>query len=116
MKSFAARLAALVVAALFCAGAAFAAAPEKPIVIDNIAKTKAPVAFSHKTHEAQKCDVCHHKGEPGKEQACTACHSAKAEGKKLDLKEAFHKHCRDCHKAGKKGPTACNDCHKAAAK
>jgi uncharacterized paraquat-inducible protein A len=116
MKSFAARMAAMVTVCLFSAGAAFASAPAKAIVIDNIAKTKAPVTFSHKSHEAQKCVACHHKGEAGKEQACTACHTAKAEGKRLDLKEAFHKHCRDCHKAEKKGPTACNDCHKAAAK
>ena len=111
MKSFAARLAAMLTVALFAA-AAFAAAPEKAIVIDKIQKSKAPVTFDHKSHGALKCVQCHHKGEPGKEQKCSACHGDKADGKKLELKEAFHKHCRDCHKAEKKGPQACNDCHR----
>ena len=41
----------------------------------------------------------------GKEQKCEKCHAkGKGEGKKVELKEAFHKNCKDCHKAGKKGP------------
>lgn len=109
------RLAALisvVVAALFLAGLASAAAPDK-IVIKEIQKSKAPVAFDHKGHGAKvkDCQACHHKDAAGKEQKCGTCHGAKAEGKKVDLKEAFHKQCRDCHKKGAKGPTKCDECH-----
>lgn len=110
MKSFTARIAATAATLLFAA-AAFAAAPEKAIVIDRIAKAKAPVTFEHAKHGEIKCVECHHKDDAGKEQACSACHGAAADGKKLDLKEMFHKTCRDCHKSLKKGPQGCNDCH-----
>ena len=93
-----ATLVAVIVAVVFAAGVALAAPPDK-IVIKEIQKTKAPVAFDHKAHGAKvkECKTCHHKDEAGKEQACSKCHGAKAEGKKLDLKESFHKQCKGCH-------------------
>ena len=91
------------------------AAPPDKIVIQEIQKSKAPVAFDHKAHgaKAKSCQACHHKDAAGKEQKCSsaACHGAKADGKKVDLKEAYHTQCRDCHKKEKKGPTKCDECH-----
>ena len=113
MKKLAILLAAVLAVALGF-GPVMAAPPDK-VVIQEIQKMKAPVAFDHKAHGAKvkECKECHHKGEAGKEQKCSTadCHGAKADGKKVDLKEAFHKQCKDCHKAGKKGPTKCDECH-----
>ena len=113
MKKFAAFMA-IVLAVTFSAGLVIGAnAPDK-VTIKEIQKSKAPVEFNHKAHaetRAKACKDCHHKNEAGKEEKCSACHKAKAEGKVVELKEAFHKTCRDCHKKGK-GPTKCDDCHK----
>ena len=107
-------LVAVILAVVFSFGVALAAPPEK-MVIKEIQKTKAPVAFNHKAHGAvaKDCKACHHKDDAGKEQKCSAakCHGAKAEGKKVELKEAFHKQCKDCHKKEKKGPQKCDECH-----
>jgi hypothetical protein len=113
MKKLAAVLAAAM-AMLFTAGTAMAAAPDKPIVIKVIQKTKPPVTFEHARHKDVKCQKCHHKDAEGKEQKCFAakCHGAKAEGKMVELKEAFHQLCRECHKKEKKGQVKCEDCHK----
>ncbi len=112
MKKFAAVMV-VVLAGVFAFGSAFAAAPEK-IVINAIAKEKGAVNFNHKAHgeKVKACKDCHHKNEAGKEEKCSTakCHGAAADGKKLTLKDAFHKQCKDCHKA-KKGPTKCDECH-----
>ena len=91
---------------------AVAAAPDK-IEIKEIQKSRPSVLFDHKKHEgrAKDCKECHHADDPGKEQRCSACHGEKADGKKLSLKDAFHKQCKDCH-AAKSAPNKCNDCHK----
>lgn len=113
MKKLAILLAAVLAVALGF-GPGMAAPPDK-VVLKEIQKMKAPVAFDHKAHGAKvkSCQECHHKDAAGKEQKCSTadCHGAKADGKKVDLKEAFHKQCKDCHKAGKKGPTKCDECH-----
>lgn len=113
MKKFAA-LIAIVVAAMFSASMVVGAqAPAGKVVIKEIQKTKPPVTFDHKAHADRvkgDCKACHHKDEAGKEQKCSACHGAKADGKKVELKEAFHKTCKDCHKK-EKGPTKCDACH-----
>lgn len=111
MRRFAA-LIAVSVAVVFCLGVAFAAPPDK-IVIKEIQKTKSPVAYNHKAHseKVKDCKTCHHKDEAGKEQKCGKCHGAKADGKKVDLKESFHQQCKDCHKKEKKGPVKCDECH-----
>ena len=117
MKKFAA-LMAIVVAVMFSAALVVGAeAPAGKVTLKEIQKTKPAVTFDHKAHAEKakgNCQACHHKDEKGKEQKCSACHGAKADGKKVELKEAFHKTCKDCHKkdAAKKAPTKCDDCHK----
>ncbi len=78
------------------------------------------VKFNHKKHsETLKidCTKCHHTWKQGETSGklCDECHKAKAEGKALSAKEAFHKDCIDCHKkeeASKKpAPTKCTGCH-----
>ncbi len=114
MKKYAALLA-MFVAVLFTAGLAVGAEAPGTVSIKEIQKTKPAVSFDHKAHQAKakdNCLACHHKDEKGKEQKCAACHDkAKADGKKVELKEAFHKQCKDCHKK-EKGPTKCEGCHK----
>lgn len=120
MKKFAA-LMAMVVAVIFSAGIVISAdAPAGSVTLKAIQKSKAPVTFDHKAHadRLKKCNTCHHKSdEAGKDAAkCFSadCHGAKTDGKKLELKEAFHKTCKGCHQKEKKGPTKCDDCHKKA--
>lgn len=117
MRKFAA-LMAVVVAVVFSAGLVIGAdAPEK-VTLDKIKKEKPAVTFNHKGHgeKVKACAECHHKDEKGKEQKCSTadCHGAKADGKKVELKEAFHKKCKGCHQKEKKGPTKCDECHKKA--
>ena len=116
MKKFAA-LMAIIVAVTFSAGLVISAeAPAGKVTIKHIQKTKEPVVFDHKAHtgRAKECKECHHKDEKGKEQGCHQCHKSKTEGKVVELKEAYHATCKDCHKkdASKKAPTMCNGCHK----
>ncbi|MBU1275788.1 MAG: cytochrome c family protein [Proteobacteria bacterium] len=86
--------------------------------------TKSAVEFTHKKHSVDHklaCTECHHVLKDGKNvfkdgdkvQKCSACHTSpvKNQGKLLSAKNAFHKNCKDCHKAAKKGPAKCNECH-----
>ncbi len=116
--------------------------PKDEFTIDNRAEfkksIKPPVPFTHKKHEADNkiaCNECHHTYKDGKNvwkpgdpvQKCITCHPADRDLAKkksdemgvklLDLKNAFHKDCKECHEQvdkeqGKKAPTQCNDCHK----
>ena len=85
---------------------------------------KSAVEFTHKKHSVDHklaCTECHHTYKDGKNvfkdgdkvQKCATCHTSpkKNQGKMLSLYNAFHKNCRDCHKAAKKGPQKCNECH-----
>ena len=84
------------------------------------------VTFTHKKHaETLKIDCleCHHTWKKGETsgKACADCHKAKAEGKTLSAKDAFHKTCKGCHDEAKKankpaGPTGCTQCHVKAKK
>jgi hypothetical protein len=84
------------------------------------------VTFSHKKHaEALKIDClqCHHTWKKGETSGklCKECHKAKAEGKTLAVKDAFHNNCKGCHDEAKKakkpaGPTVCTQCHVKAKK
>ena len=79
------------------------------------------VTFPHKKHaETLKIDClkCHHTWKKGETSGklCLECHKAKAEGKALTAKDAFHKDCKGCHDDAKKankpaGPTGCTQCH-----
>ena len=61
------------------------------------------VKFNHKKHsETMKleCMKCHHTWKKGETSGklCLECHKAKAEGKTLSAKDAFHKDCQDAMK------------------
>jgi hypothetical protein len=109
---------------LFCILLATGAFAAKDVVEFNPAFGK--VTFPHKKHaETQKIDCmkCHHTWKKGETsgKVCTDCHKAKAEGKTLSAKDAFHKDCRGCHSEAKKankpaGPTGCTQCHVKAKK
>jgi len=96
----------LLVVAAFVVGSALAvAAADAPATVKLDAKM-GTVTLDHTKHSGMTdCKTCHHKGvEAGK---CSACHDGKAAPK---AKDAFHKVCKDCHKA-KNGPTKCKECH-----
>lgn len=84
---------------------------------------KGQVTLSHKKHqEGIQCGECHHGMADGKQVAykegqkiekCATCHNKDLANEKLQKpKNAFHKNCKGCHKAQKKGPTKCKECHK----
>jgi hypothetical protein len=116
MKKFAA-FTAIVLAVVFSAGLVVSAEPPGKMVIDVIQKSRAPVPFDHAAHlkRAENCKVCHHTSDAkGTDvQSCSAvdCHGTETVGKKLNLREAYHKMCRGCHQEQKAGPTKCDDCH-----
>ena len=84
------------------------------------------VTFTHKQHaETLKIDCvkCHHNWKQGETSGklCKECHKAKAEGKTISAKDAYHKDCKGCHDEAKKakkpaGPTGCTQCHVKAKK
>jgi hypothetical protein len=84
------------------------------------------VTFTHKKHaETLKIDCvkCHHTWKKGETtgKTCKGCHKAKAEGKTISAKDAYHKDCKGCHEEAKKankpaGPTGCTQCHVKAKK
>ncbi|MFH1491693.1 MAG: cytochrome c3 family protein [Pseudomonadota bacterium] len=111
------------------------------VLIPNEGKRKdkiGPVMFQHRTHEKKyfnadgkriACAECHHDYRDGENmwkdgdpvRKCGSCHDAmkkKAE-KQYRLRVAYHKNCRDCHKAlikagkSKKAPyKECSGCHR----
>jgi hypothetical protein len=84
------------------------------------------VTFTHKKHaETLKIDCvkCHHTWKKGETtgKVCKDCHKAKAAGKAISAKDAYHKDCKGCHEQAKKankpaGPTSCTKCHVKAKK
>ncbi len=84
------------------------------------------VTFTHKKHaETLKIDClkCHHTWKKGETSGklCKDCHKAKAEGKAMSAKDAYHKSCKGCHDDLKKankptGPAGCTQCHVKAKK
>ncbi len=90
--------------------------PPAVFILGAIQKKKPAVRFTHKLHaeRVRRCVSCHHKGEenPKLRVACSECHGRRSEGKKVELKEAFHKQCKDCHKREKRGPARRNECHR----
>ncbi len=98
-KTFAALFAA--VALSFASNAVAVDAPADPIKLP--AKPGA-VTFTHKTHAAQKCTVCHATDQGG---------AIEGFGKTVN-KDKAHAKCHECHKKEGKGPQKCADCHKKA--
>jgi hypothetical protein len=91
------------------------------------ARSKPPVKFSHRLHEARRvaCTQCHHeyqgrrnvwhKGQPV--QQCRACHRLRPEARRPGLKSAYHRQCKGCHLRLKQrrrqaGPLKCKGCHR----
>ena len=91
---------------------------------------KGPVKLSHKKHAVDHklaCTECHHEYKDGKNvykegapvKKCSACHNPlKKQAKVQKLQNAYHKNCKNCHKAlvkAGKSKTApfkkCNQCH-----
>ena len=89
-------------AALALATVAVAAdAPAGPLTLP--AKPGA-VTFSHTTHAAQKCTVCHKDDKGGAIEGFN----------KTVNKDKAHATCIECHKKEAKGPQKCAECHKKA--
>ncbi|RJO66255.1 MAG: cytochrome C [Myxococcales bacterium] len=110
MKVFAVIVALSMVSVLAYAAAT---APDKV----TLAAKNGAVTLDHKKHSTMTgvtCKTCHHTmtgATPDKK--CSECHTAQADGKKLALKDAMHKTCKECHVKLKKGPsTKCAECHK----
>jgi hypothetical protein len=91
---------------------------------------KGPVPLSHKKHSEDykvACTECHHDYKDGKNVwqegqpvlKCAECHDPLAKKGTVDkLQNAFHKNCKNCHKAlAKADPSIkvpykkCNECH-----
>jgi hypothetical protein len=116
---------------VFFAGGAFTAptTPDGDVTIGNEGyKTdkKGPVVLSHGKHYKDygvQCEDCHHVYEGGENvwkagqdvQKCSACHDPqKKQGDVMKLQIAYHKNCKNCHKAlkDKKAPfKKCSECH-----
>ena len=112
----------LVVAAVFLLGlvAVAVSAPPAGKITIKVGGTK-DAAYDHPAHVKAalgKCQTCHHKNAPGKEEKCTVCHAKEGKDKAPAGKEMFHKFCTEkCHKAQGKGPQFpkdCKVCHVAA--
>lgn len=81
--------------------------------------------FSHDDHTQEvqisdNCAICHHvyenkklvPDESSEDNACSDCHSLQPSSENgISLVNAFHKRCRQCHFASKKGPVLCGQCH-----
>jgi len=89
-------------------------------------RTRGPVYFRHSTHEAAgvSCTACHHDYVSGRNrwrpglpvEKCQTCHREEPQAGKLDLKNAFHRQCKDCHLKSRQrgrmaGPVKCQECH-----
>lgn len=91
---------------------------------------KGPVPFEHEMHLADyeiACSKCHHVYKDGKNiweegdpvQKCASCHDpSKSEGNVKNLRLAFHKNCKGCHRElNKEGQSdaapfrRCSGCH-----
>lgn len=97
---------------------------KETVTIDSIQEKYGPVTLKHKAHVDKyglKCEDCHHRIKEGEKptKGCKSCHDLKEKkGKKVILKNAYHKRCKGCHKEkakeakeGKKPPTKCKECH-----
>ena len=118
-------------------GALIAADVPDKITIENKGykkDKKGPVELTHKKHHNPKpgghevaCTECHHDYKDGKNvwkegnpvKKCSECHNPlKKEGKVKKLQNAYHRNCKNCHKAyvkdhpDSKAPyKKCTKCH-----
>jgi cytochrome c553 len=80
----------------FAWGGAWAADPQKVIVLPA---KPGDVSFEHQKHINMK-------------NSCAPCHATDQGGKIEGFgKDMAHNICKGCHTEGNKGPTKCGDCH-----
>ena len=110
-------------------GGALTEAPATTLLKIPVAgsRHKPPVKFSHRVHEARgvACVHCHHEyrgrrnvwheGQPVSK--CQTCHGLTPEGRRLDVKNAYHRQCKGCHlrlqqQRRQAGPIECQGCHR----
>ena len=88
------------------------------ILMDEIARSKAPVRFDHRLHAEMaemdsECATCHHYSPAGRIPACKECHSESSETATLrmpTLMAAYHRQCLSCHREWSH-ETDCDVCH-----
>jgi len=117
----------------FTVGALIAADVPDEVTIENKGykkDKKGPIKLSHKKHSEEykvACTDCHHDYNDGKNvwkegapvKKCSECHNPlKKDGKIKKLQNAYHRNCKNCHKAYiKEHPDAnapykkCTKCH-----
>ena len=119
----------------FTVGALIAADVPDEVTIENKGyqkDKKGPVKLTHKKHHDANghnvaCTDCHHDYKDGKNvwkegdpvKKCSECHNPlKKEGKVKKLQNAYHRNCKNCHKAyikdhpDSKAPyKKCTKCH-----
>jgi len=117
----------------FTVGALIAADVEDEVKIENKGyqkDKKGHVKLSHKKHSVDykvACTDCHHEYKDGKNvwkegepvKKCSECHNPlKKDGKIKKLQNAYHRNCKNCHKAyikdhpDSKAPfKKCTKCH-----
>ncbi len=81
------------------------------ITLPDTGHRKPPIRFSHRAHIVKyntECTDCHHRGTDYK---CSGCHLVRDQGNVVNLKEAFHQQCQDCHRRTS-GPRSCGGCHR----
>ena len=103
-----------ITAAMCLAGAALYSV-EDVIVFPELGHRKPAVIFNHKAHTERygtRCVDCHHSG---KQSKCSMCHLRRDQGSIINLKDAFHQTCHDCHRKTS-GPKICTRCHRGAAR
>lgn len=80
------------------------------VILPKTGHRKPAIYFNHKAHVElydTECIDCHH---TVKNEKCSVCHTNKDQGKVINLKEAFHQQCLDCHRKTS-GPKVCGKCH-----
>lgn len=90
-------------------------------------RSKPPVQFSHRVHEARRvaCTQCHHDYQGRRNvwreglpvAKCQTCHGLRPEARRLDVKNAYHRQCKGCHlrlrqQGRQAGPIECQACHR----
>ena len=82
----------------------------KIIALPKTGHRKPVIHFNHLDHVEKnftECIDCHHKLTNKK---CSTCHTARDQGALVNLKDAYHQQCHNCHRETS-GPKACSLCH-----
>jgi hypothetical protein len=81
--------------------------------------------FEHEVHNEaagiEDCATCHHvydddgvlvEDESSEDSSCSECHGARDEGRRPNLRKAYHLNCKGCHAELGQGPVLCGECHR----